>query len=108
MVIFQGKVYNQRLIHQKVQKAIDSRNGIIITQKTHINILQQQLTDLHTKKRARVIPNPDEAFVQVIEVEKARRHLEGQLLGTEEAGVIDLSDVEISDSESIMAQLFGN
>jgi hypothetical protein len=97
-----------RLILRKIQKGIDKKNSQIIASETKINHLEQQLTDLRMKKRAKVIPNPNKSFVTVLEVEKTRRQLNRQLLGIEEAGIIDFSDADISDSEAVVAQLCNN
>ena len=96
-----------RLIKRKIQKGIDIQNSIIITSTTRINNLQQQVNDSRAQKRRKVQPDPNRAFVTVIEVDNTRRRLEAQLLGTEDVGLIDLSDAEISDSKAIAIQLFG-
>ena len=77
---------------------------LILTQ-TQIHVLEQKVDDSCVKKRAKVKQNPNNSFVTVIEVTDTRRRLEQQLLGTEEAGFIDSSDIEISYDEAIEAQL---
>lgn len=94
-----------RLIKRKIQKGIKIYNSVNITCNRQIGYLQQQIDDLKPRRQKRVQPDPNKSFITVIEVDLARRQLDAQLLGTEEAGIIDLWNIEISDSEAIALQL---
>lgn len=78
-----------RLIQRKIQKQIDTQTAIITLSEMRTAKLESEIYMIRPKKRAKVISDPNSAFIRIIEVEATRRQLDEQLLGYSEGQIIE-------------------
>ncbi len=87
--------YDAQLAQRKIQKQLSSQDGTIAIQKARIAQLKAQVDIQKPRKHAKVNPNPNSQFVQVVKVENVRCQLNEQLLGTEDQPIIDVDEFEL-------------
>ncbi|RFU30050.1 hypothetical protein B7463_g6299, partial [Scytalidium lignicola] len=71
--------YTTRLLLQKVSKALDDKNMVLVLKNCRIEELELQLEAIRPSKRLRVPENPNSKFVKIPEIMKAKEELEAKI-----------------------------
>ncbi|RYP02834.1 hypothetical protein DL765_010673 [Monosporascus sp. GIB2] len=99
------KTPTARLLFRKLAKALDQRVLEISSAEYQVEVLQAQLEKARPSKRRNVVPDPNQAFVDIVAVGKVQEGLrmeaEGPRLGTGANEPIESVEAESNSEESV-------